>query len=65
MWFIDFGDVVWADTPEGDLRGFRTIGGFASYFEAAEFLSRYPCFPDARCHYMESAADFAAAAPRL
>jgi len=65
MWYIDLGEVVWADTPQGDLRGFHMIGGFATHFEAAEFRSRYPFCREARCHYMESAADFAAATPRL
>lgn len=64
MWYVDLGETVWADTAQGDLRGFRMVGPFARHEAAYDFCRRYPFLTDARPQYMESVDDFEAATIR-
>lgn len=65
MWFVDLGESVWADEPNGDLTMFRWVGPFASGSDAYAFAARYPVLPDVQCHYIRPVTDFTAATPRF
>jgi len=64
MWYVDLGEGVWADTEQGDLRMFRTIGPFGSWQDADDFCARYPFLAQSQYYYMESVADFEASTIR-